>query len=98
MAFTRRNFLCISTSCNVSPLSFFHLSCCSHTRLGSLITCIYEGVRNASLSEEPMIDITELLNADIVLTTYDVLKEDLTHDFDRHDGDRHCLRFQKRCD
>lgn len=78
--------------------SFFHLSCCSHTRLGSLVTCIYEGVRNASLSEEPMIDITELLNADIVLTTYDVLKEDLTHDHDRHDGDRHCLRFQKRCD
>lgn len=65
--------------------------------MGSLVTCIYEGARSASLSEEPMIDITELLNADIVLTTYDVLKEDLTHDHDRHVGDRHCLRFQKRC-
>jgi E3 ubiquitin-protein ligase SHPRH len=82
--------------CPAPILPQWHSEITRHTRLGSLITCIYEGVRNASLSEEPMIDITELLNADIVLTTYDVLKEDLTHDFDRHDGDRHCLRFQKR--
>ncbi|CAE6041811.1 unnamed protein product [Arabidopsis arenosa] len=82
--------------CPAPILPQWHSEITRHTRLGSLVTCIYEGVRNASLSEEPVIDITELLNADIVLTTYDVLKEDLTHDFDRHDGDRHCLRFQKR--
>lgn len=41
-------------------------------------------------------DITELLSADIVLTTYDVLKEDLSHDADRHEGDRRMMRFQKR--
>ena len=41
-------------------------------------------------------DIGDLASADIVLTTYDVLKEDLSHDSDRHEGDRHFLRFQKR--
>ncbi|KAL0740078.1 hypothetical protein Bca4012_081591 [Brassica carinata] len=82
--------------CPAPILLQWHSEITRHTRLGSLVTCIYEGVRNASLSEEPMLDITELLNADIVLTTYDVLKEDLTHDCDRHDGDRHCLRFRKR--
>lgn len=41
-------------------------------------------------------DISDLASADIVLTTYDVLKEDLSHDSDRHVGDRHFLRFQKR--
>jgi len=41
-------------------------------------------------------DISDLASADIVLTTYDVLKEDLSHDSDRHEGDRHFLRFQKR--
>ncbi|XP_050209506.1 uncharacterized protein LOC126660195 isoform X2 [Mercurialis annua] len=67
-----------------------------HTRPGSLKTCVYEGVRDASLSNSPGIDISELVNADIVLTTYDVLKEDLSHDSDRHEGDRHFLRLQKR--
>lgn len=41
-------------------------------------------------------DIGELISSDIVLTTYDVLKEDLSHDSDRHEGDRRFLRFQKR--
>ena len=40
--------------------------------------------------------MNELLSSDIVLTTYDVLKEDLSHDSDRHEGDRRCMRFQKR--
>lgn len=31
-----------------------------------------------------------------MLTTYDILKEDLSHDSDRQDGDRHFLRNQKR--
>lgn len=59
-------------------------------------TCIYEGVRNNSLSQTPLPDINELINANIVLTTYDVLKEDLSHDSDRHEGDRRALRFEKR--
>lgn len=41
-------------------------------------------------------DIGEFLSADVVLTTYDVLKEDLSHDSDRHEGDRRLMRFQKR--
>lgn len=41
-------------------------------------------------------DVGDLASADIVITTYDVLKEDLSHDSDRHIGDRHLLRFQKR--
>ncbi|XP_055960174.1 putative disease resistance protein RGA3 [Mercurialis annua] len=40
--------------------------------------------------------LVNLSNADIVLTTYDVLKEDLLHDSDRHEGDRHFLRLRKR--
>lgn len=41
-------------------------------------------------------DISNLITADIVLTTYDVLKEDLSHDSDRNEGDRRVMRFQKR--
>lgn len=58
--------------------------------------CVYEGVRNTSTSHTSPMDIGELLSADIVLTTYDVLKDDLSHDSDRHEGDRHFMRFQKR--
>ncbi|CAN8274141.1 unnamed protein product [Cochlearia groenlandica] len=65
-----------------------------HTRSGSLVTCTYGGVRKASLSCEPTFDITELLSADIVLTTYDVLRQDLAYVCDN--GDRRRLRFQKR--
>ena len=41
-------------------------------------------------------DINELVSADIVLTTYDVLKDDLSHDSERHEGDRRILRYGKR--
>lgn len=57
--------------------------------------CIYEGARNLD-SLVPKIDAAELAASDIVLTTYDVLKDDLSHDSDRHDGDRRFLRFQKK--
>ncbi|RDX63983.1 E3 ubiquitin-protein ligase SHPRH, partial [Mucuna pruriens] len=67
-----------------------------HTHQGSLKTCVYEGVRDTSFSNTSLMDISDLASADIVLTTYDVLKEDLSHDSDRHEGDRHFLRFQKR--
>ena len=67
-----------------------------HTRAGSLKVCIYEGARNLDLPTIQKIDMTDISTADVVLTTYDVLKEDLSHDFDRHDGDRCFLRFQKR--
>lgn len=68
----------------------------SHTRLGSLKTCVYEGVKDDSTSIASVTDINELIEADIVLTTYDVLKADLSHDSDRHEGDRRLLRFHKR--
>lgn len=68
----------------------------SHTHPGSLKTCVYEGVKITPLSNTSVADISELVGADIVLTTYDVLKEDLSHDSDRHEGDRRFMRFQKR--
>jgi E3 ubiquitin-protein ligase SHPRH len=66
-----------------------------HTKARSLKVSIYEGARNLD-SLVQKVDITELAASDIVLTTYDVLKEDLSHDSDRHDGDRLFLRFQKK--
>ncbi|KAK9167890.1 hypothetical protein Syun_000030 [Stephania yunnanensis] len=82
--------------CPSPILHQWHAEITRHTRPGSLKTCVYEGVRNASLSAAAAVDITELVNADIVLTTYDVLKEDLSHDSDRHEGDRRFMRFKKR--
>ncbi|PKU64874.1 E3 ubiquitin-protein ligase SHPRH isoform X3 [Dendrobium catenatum] len=67
-----------------------------HTRPGSLKIYIYEGARNITTTTALKSTMSELATADIVLTTYDVLKEDLSHDADRHDGDRHFLRFRKR--
>ncbi|CAN0923759.1 E3 ubiquitin-protein ligase SHPRH [Linum grandiflorum] len=82
--------------CPAPILSQWHAEIIRHTRSGSLKVCVYEGVRKSSLSNTPAIDIGELVGADIVLTTYDVLREDLSHDSDRHEGDRRLLRFQKR--
>lgn len=67
-----------------------------HTNPGSLRICIYGGVKQTSFSDEPVTGIDELLSADIVLTTYDVLKEDLPHDSERHEGDRRLMRYKKR--
>ncbi|GKD90062.1 mRNA-capping enzyme-like protein isoform X2, partial [Tanacetum coccineum] len=63
-----------------------------HTRPGSLKVLVYEGVKTTPSSSKSVTKIGELLAADIVLTTYDVLKEDLFHDTDRHEGDRHLMR------
>lgn len=82
--------------CPAPILPQWHDEITRHTHSGSLKTFVYEGVRNNSFSSVPMVDISELVSADIVLTTYDVLKEDLSHDSDRQDGDRHFLRFRKR--
>ncbi|CAK9139795.1 unnamed protein product [Ilex paraguariensis] len=81
----------------VTPLSLgLELLGVCHTNPGSLKTFVYEGVRDTSLPNSSVTDISELLRADIVLTTYDVLKEELPHDSDRHEGDRRFMRFQKR--
>ncbi|XP_062092301.1 uncharacterized protein LOC133798119 isoform X2 [Humulus lupulus] len=82
--------------CPAPILPQWHAEIIRHTRPGSLKTYIYEGVRDTSLSNKSIIDINELVSADIVLTTYDTLKEDLSHDSDRHEGDRRIMRFQKR--
>ncbi|XP_059300867.1 uncharacterized protein LOC132053054 isoform X3 [Lycium ferocissimum] len=82
--------------CPAPILPQWHAEIVRHTNPGTVKTCIYEGVRNNSLSQTPLPDINELLSANIVLTTYDVLKEDLSHDSDRHEGDRRALRFEKR--
>lgn len=68
----------------------------SHTRPGSIKLLLYEGVRDTSLLSTLSVQIDDLINSDIVLTSYDVLKEDLSHDSDRHEGDRRFMRFQKR--
>lgn len=82
--------------CPAPILPQWHSEIIRHTKSGSLKICVYEGVRNTSISNTSLIDIGELLSADIVLTTYDVLKDDLSHDSDRHEGDRHFMRLQKR--
>ncbi|XP_030540542.1 E3 ubiquitin-protein ligase SHPRH [Rhodamnia argentea] len=67
-----------------------------HTNTDSVKMLVYEGVKNTSFSEEPAVEVDELVSYDIVLTTYDVLKEDLSHDSDRHEGDRRFMRYHKR--
>ncbi|KAL0298265.1 UNVERIFIED_CONTAM: E3 ubiquitin-protein ligase SHPRH [Sesamum radiatum] len=82
--------------CPTPILLQWHSEILRHTNPGSLRICVYGGVRHTSFSDEPVIDIDELLSADIVLTTYDVLKEDLPHDSERHEGDRRIMRYKKR--
>ncbi|XP_027104125.1 uncharacterized protein [Coffea arabica] len=82
--------------CPTPILSQWHAEIIRHTTPGSLKICLYDGVKDTSCSDTPAVDINELVNADIVLTTYDVLKEDLSHDSDRHEGDRRSMRFEKR--
>lgn len=70
-----------------------------HIKKGSLKVRVYGGVKN--ISSESTLDhmgtsLNDLADADIVLTTYDVLKSDLSHDSDRYHGDRRSMRFQKR--
>ncbi|KAL7107476.1 hypothetical protein ACP275_06G057200 [Erythranthe tilingii] len=82
--------------CPTPILLQWHSEILRHTKPGSLRICIYGGVKHSSFSNEPLPDIDELLSADVVLTTYDVLKEDLPHDSDRHEGDRRFMRYMKR--
>lgn len=82
--------------CPTPILSQWHAEIIRHTSPGSLKICLYDGVKDTKCPDMPAVDISELVNADIVLTTYDVLKEDLSHDSDRHEGDRRTMRFEKR--
>ncbi|PIN24826.1 DEAD box-containing helicase-like transcription factor/DNA repair protein [Handroanthus impetiginosus] len=82
--------------CPTPILLQWHAEILRHTKPGSLRICVYGGVRHTSFTDEPVTDINELLSADIVLTTYDVLKADLPHDSERHEGDRRNMRYKKR--
>ncbi|KAK1270856.1 hypothetical protein QJS04_geneDACA005805 [Acorus gramineus] len=82
--------------CPTPILPQWHSEINRHTKPGSLKTCIYEGAKNLNHPTSLRMDMSELATADIVLTTYDVLKEDLSHDSDRHDGDCRVMRFHKR--
>ncbi|PWA98308.1 Helicase, C-terminal [Artemisia annua] len=82
--------------CPTPILAQWHAEITRHTRPGSLKVLVYEGVKTTPSSSKRVTKAGELLTADIVLTTYDVLKEDLFHDTDRHEGDRHLMRYQKR--
>ncbi|KAL9249583.1 E3 ubiquitin-protein ligase SHPRH-like protein [Drosera capensis] len=81
--------------CPSPILQQWHAEIIRHTKPGSLRTFVYEGVRDTSLRSSGD-NLSELVDADIVLTTYDNLKEDLSHDFDRHEGDRRLMRYEKR--
>ncbi|XP_071734356.1 uncharacterized protein [Rutidosis leptorrhynchoides] len=82
--------------CPAPILPQWHAEITRHTRPGSLKVLVYEGVKTISSSSKNVTKIGDLLSADIVLTTYDVLKEDLSHDTDRHEGDRRLMRHRKR--
>lgn len=82
--------------CPTPILPQWHAEILRHTKPGSMRTYIYEGVKEISLLDSPAMDINELVSADIVLTTYDVLRDDLSHDSERHEGDRRLMRYGKR--
>ncbi|KAI3800036.1 hypothetical protein L1987_35343 [Smallanthus sonchifolius] len=82
--------------CPAPILPQWHAEITRHTRPGSLKVLVYEGVKTTSFSSKSIPKIGELITADIVLTTYDVLREDLSHDTDRHEGDLRLMRYQKR--
>lgn len=82
--------------CPAPILPQWHAEIIRHTKPGSIKICVYEGIRNLNPSTTSRMDMDELAGADIVLTTYDILKDDLSHDSDRHDGDHRIMRFQKR--
>lgn len=82
--------------CPAPILPQWHAEILRHTNPGSLRTYVYEGVRDISISNSSLMDVNELASADIVLTSYDVLKEDLSHDSERHEGDRRLMRYEKR--
>ncbi|KAI3720920.1 hypothetical protein L2E82_31919 [Cichorium intybus] len=78
--------------CPSPILPQWHAEITRHTNPGSLKILVYEGVKVDTTS----VNIHELISADIVLTTYDVLKQDLCHDSERNIGDRRLLRYQKK--
>ncbi|XP_021758247.1 E3 ubiquitin-protein ligase SHPRH-like isoform X1 [Chenopodium quinoa] len=82
--------------CPSSILPQWHAEILRHTNPGSMRTYVYEGVKEKSSSNSTALDINELVSADIVLTTYDVLRDDLSHDSERHEGDRRLMRYGKR--
>nr|KAJ0219821.1 hypothetical protein LSAT_V11C200097200 [Lactuca sativa] len=84
--------------CPAPILPQWHAEITRHTSPGSLKVVVYEGVKPSSLynNTTSVTKIDELINADIVLTTYDVLKQDLSHDSERNIGDRRLLRYQKK--
>ncbi|KAG9443285.1 hypothetical protein H6P81_014625 [Aristolochia fimbriata] len=81
--------------CPAPILSQWRAEIFRHTRPGSLRICVYEGVKSQPSAASKM-GMEQLASSDIVLTTYDVLREDLSHDCDRYEGDRRFMRFQKR--
>lgn len=78
--------------CPAPILAQWHSEIIRHTRPGSLKICIYEGARNIPNSVMLRNVTKDLENADIVLATYDVLKEDLSHDSDQNGR---VMRFKK---